>query len=108
MKLKIFTLLSLACFAFSSESNLSSQTNIIPKSAPKMQTNTPNQNSPRPYFQYNYTLPSKITQTINQMYPGVYVRDIDYETYGYEVKLSNRMKLFFNKEGKFLGQKYDY
>ena len=108
MKSKIFMLLALSCIAFSVESNLTPQTNVMPEPAPQTPANMPNQTPPAPYPQHNYGLPPKIMQTINQMYPGVYVRDIDYEAYGYEVELSNRMELFFDREGKLLGQKYDY
>lgn len=60
-----------------------------------------------PAYLQNYGLPPKIMQTINQMYPGVYIKDIDYEGYSYEVELGNRMDLYFDRNGNLLGQKYD-
>jgi hypothetical protein len=59
---------------------------------------------PQHYYQ---GLPQKITSTIQQMYPGVFIRDVDFEPYGYEVELSNMMELYFDANGNLLGQKWD-
>ena len=56
---------------------------------------------------YTRGLPASITQTVQQMYPGSFIVDVDFEGYGYEIKLNNYMELFFDTNGKFLGQKWD-
>ena len=65
---------------------------------------TPYAPQPQHYYQ---GLPQKITSTIQQMYPGVFIRDVDFEPYGYEVELSNMMELYFDANGNLLGQKWD-
>ncbi|MCX2682752.1 PepSY-like domain-containing protein [Campylobacter sp. MIT 21-1685] len=60
-----------------------------------------------PAYPQNYALPPKIMQQINSMYPGVFIKDIDWKAYGYEVELSNYMELFFDRQGNLLGQKFD-
>lgn len=52
-------------------------------------------------------VPEKIAAEIAQKYPGVTVVKIEKEYQGYEVKLQNRMELYFNEKGKLIGQKYD-
>ncbi len=107
MKSKFFMLLALSCSAFCVEPGTAyTQQNSAqtpPNVAPQAQAPYPQAHMPQ-----NYGLPPKIMQTINQMYPGVYIRDVDYEAYGYEVELGNRMDLFFDRAGNLLGQKYDY
>lgn len=79
-------------------------------------TATPNAATPDPYAppanyavpqHYTQGLPSKITQTIQQMYPGAFIVDMDWEAYGYEIELSNRMEMHFDRNGNLLGQKWD-
>lgn len=59
---------------------------------------------PQHYFQ---GLPKKMMDTIQQMYPGVFITDVDFEPYGYEVELSNRMEMHFDRNGNLLGQQWD-
>ena len=69
--------------------------------------------APQPYMQPAYPqqnfhgLPQKIMNTIQKMYPGAFIIDIDWESYGYEIELSNRMEMHFDRNGNFLGQKWD-
>ena len=65
---------------------------------------TPYAPQPQHYYQ---GLPQSITEQIAKLYPGAYVVDIDYEPYGYEVDLNNRMQLHFDTRGNLLGQKWD-
>lgn len=60
-----------------------------------------------PQEHYYHGLPQNIMATIQKMYPGVFITDVDWEPYGYEIELSNRMELHFDAKGNFLGQKYD-
>ena len=60
-----------------------------------------------PQEHYYQGLPQNIMATIQKMYPGVFIKDVDYEPYGYEIELSNRMELHFDTKGNLLGQKYD-
>ena len=59
---------------------------------------------PQHYYQ---GLPKKIMTTIQQMYPGVFIKDVDWEPYGYQVELSNMMELYFDANGNLMGQKWD-
>lgn len=92
---KILSVLSLSLVALSANPVNSAPTqgaNVTPNAA---------------YVQQNYGLPPKIMETINKMYPGAWIKDIDYEGYGYEIELGNHMDLYFDRNGNFLGQKYD-
>ncbi|MCW1331481.1 PepSY-like domain-containing protein [Campylobacter jejuni] len=59
---------------------------------------------PQDYFN---GLPKNITSQIQNLYPGAFIVDIDWEAYGYEVKLNNYMELYFDRNGNFLGQEFD-
>ena len=52
-------------------------------------------------------VPSEIAATIAKEYNNVPIVEIEKEYQGYEVKLQNRMELYFNLQGKLLHQKYD-
>lgn len=52
-------------------------------------------------------VPEKITAEVTGKFPGVSVVKIEKEYRGYEVKLQNRMELYFNEKGRLIGQKYD-
>lgn len=56
---------------------------------------------PNPNIQQN------IIAQIQQMYPGAFITDMDYEGWGYEVEINDHLDLFFDNNGKFLGQKWD-
>lgn len=60
-----------------------------------------------PQEHYYQGLPQNIMATIQKMYPGVFITDVDWEPYGYEIELNNRMELHFDTKGNLLGQKYD-
>lgn len=62
--------------------------------------------NPQPYQGY-YGLPQKAMNTIQKTYPGVYIKDIDFEGYGFEVELTNFMKMYFDRNGNLLGQAWD-
>lgn len=47
-------------------------------------------------------IPKAIRQYLAKNYPNESVIEIDRERYGYDVKLSNRLELEFNSQGKFL------
>lgn len=44
---------------------------------------------------------------IQSSFPGAFIVDVDWEEFGYEIKLSNNMEMFFDRNGNFLGQKWD-
>lgn len=52
-------------------------------------------------------LPKNITSQIQNLYPGAFIVDMDWEAYGYEIKLNNYMELYFDRNGNFLGQEFD-
>ncbi|AJC85322.1 DUF2874 domain-containing protein [Campylobacter peloridis] len=60
-----------------------------------------------PYTQNYYGLSKPIMDKIQNSFPGAFIVDVDWEEYGYEVKLSNNMEMFFDRNGNFLGQKWD-
>lgn len=101
MKIKAFVavLVSCALSAFGAENNQAQTPNLAPAYPPPA-----NYAPPQHYLQ---GLPQKIMTTIQQMYPGVFIVDVDFEPYGYEIELSNRMEMHFDKNGNLLGQKWD-
>ena len=95
----IVSLLSLgAIFAFANEA---AQNQVAPTPVPPTQYN-----NPQPYQGY-YGLPKKAMDTIQKTYPGVYIKDIDFKAYGFKVELANFMEMYFDRDGNFLGQKWD-
>ena len=48
-----------------------------------------------------------IIAKVQQMYPGAFITDMDYEGWGYEVEINDSLELFFDNNGNFLGQKWD-
>lgn len=60
-----------------------------------------------PQEHYHQGLPQNIMATIQKMYPGAFITDVDWEPYGYEIELSNRMEMHFDTKGNLLGQKFD-
>lgn len=61
--------------------------------------------APMPYP--NPTVQQNIIAQIQQMYPGAFITDMDYEGWGYEVEINDHLELFFDNNGKLLGQKWD-
>lgn len=55
---------------------------------------------PQDYFN---GLPKNINSQIQNLHPGAFIVDVDWEEYGYEVKLNNFMELYFDRNGNFLG-----
>ncbi|WP_392389816.1 PepSY-like domain-containing protein [Campylobacter subantarcticus] len=60
-----------------------------------------------PYAQNYYGLSKPIMDKIQSSFPGAFIVDVDWEDFGYEIKLSNNMEMFFDRNGNFLGQKWD-
>ena len=52
-------------------------------------------------------LPSEITTYVAQNYPNILILKAEKDWKNIEIKLSNRMELYFDTNGKLLGQKYD-
>ena len=52
-------------------------------------------------------LPAAVTSYISSNYADAKVVEVEKDWNRIEVKLSNRMELYFDKNGKFLGQKFD-
>lgn len=52
-------------------------------------------------------LPEAVTSHVTQNYQDVIIMEADKEWNGLEIKLSNRMELYFDNSGKLIGQKFD-
>ncbi len=52
-------------------------------------------------------LPQAIADYTAQAYPNVPIIKAEKEWRGYELKLANRMEMYFDSAGRFLGQKFD-
>ena len=52
-------------------------------------------------------LPSEITNYVAKNYPNILILKAEKDWKNIEIKLSNRMELYFDTNGKLLGQKYD-
>lgn len=48
-----------------------------------------------PYAQNYYGLSKPIMDKIQSSFPGAFIVDVDWEEFGYEIKLSNNMEMFF-------------
>lgn len=101
MKAKIcIAILALSALgAVANPANSANQTAQTPTSAPSYPY--------APQGHYYQALPQNIMETIQKMYPGVFITDVDWEPYGYEIELSNKMEMHFDTKGNLLGQKYD-
>ena len=69
--------------------------------------NQPNPAQPMAMPYPNPNIQQNIIAQIQQMYPGAFITDMDYEGWGYEVEINDHLDLFFDNNGKFLGQKWD-
>ena len=52
-------------------------------------------------------LPQEIAAQTEQAYPSVPILRAEKKRYGIEVKLANRMEMYFDFDGRLLGQKFD-
>ncbi len=52
-------------------------------------------------------LPPEVGRYAAQVYPNVPIIEAKKEWRGYELKLANRMEMYFDNSGRFLGQKFD-
>lgn len=52
-------------------------------------------------------LPKPVGAAISKSFPGIQIIKVDKEWNGYEVKLANRIKAYFDANGNLMGQKYD-
>ena len=52
-------------------------------------------------------IPAAITTYVTTNYPGTLIIEVESNWNNFELKLTNRWELFFDKDGKFLGQKFD-
>lgn len=52
-------------------------------------------------------LPAAVTSYVSSNFAGATIYEADKDWNSIELKLSNRMELFFDINGKFLGQKFD-
>lgn len=94
------TILGIFTFAFAQNAqNPSAQST---QSAPQPQ---PVAIQPMPYP--NQGVPQNIITKVQQMYPGAFITDMDYEGWGYEVEVNDHLELFFDNNGNLLGQKWD-
>lgn len=48
-----------------------------------------------PYAQNYYGLSKPIIDKIQSSFPGAFIVDVNWEEFGYEIKLSNNMEMFF-------------
>ncbi|MCR8686465.1 PepSY-like domain-containing protein [Campylobacter sp. 1569] len=83
---------------------LMASANITQQNANLYQQNMPQYN---PYAQNYYGLSKPIMDKIQSSFPRAFIVDVDWEEFGYEIKLSNNMEMFFDRNGNFLGQKWD-
>ena len=52
-------------------------------------------------------IPSAIATYVNTNFPDTLIIEIESNWNNYELKLANQWELYFGKDGKFLGQKFD-
>ena len=52
-------------------------------------------------------LPAQVAATLQSTFPNVTIIKVEKEWNGYEIKLSNMLKVYINEAGQVIGQKYD-
>ena len=73
------------------------------------QTNQSYNNNQNYDFYTPFKVPKAVFNTANQMYPDAKIIDIEMENIGiYEVKLNNMMRLYIDRNGQLLNQKFEY
>ena len=73
------------------------------------QTNQSYNNNQNYDFYTPFKVPKSVFNTANQMYPDAKIIDIEMENIGiYEVKLNNMMRLYIDRNGQLLNQKFEY
>ena len=73
------------------------------------QTNQSYNNNQNYDFYTPFKVPKAVFDTANKMYPDAKIWDIEMENIGiYEVKLSNMMKLYIDRNGQLLNQQFQY
>lgn len=95
----LVTILAFLTFAFAQ--NAQNQQPQPTQSAPQAQPMI--QHTPYP----NQGVPQNIIAKVQQMYPGAFITDMDWEGWGYEVEVNDHLELFFDNNGNLLGQKWD-
>ncbi|EAK0959156.1 hypothetical protein A0Z08_07905 [Campylobacter lari] len=86
---------------------LMASANITQQNTNLYQQNMAHMPQHNPYAQNYYGLSKPIIDKIQSSFPGAFIVDVDWEEFGYEIKLSNNMEMFFDRNGNFLGQKRD-
>ncbi|HEF1471194.1 TPA: PepSY-like domain-containing protein [Campylobacter coli] len=107
MKTKIIPAI-LACSAILASANMVPASTQTPAVAPAPLHPYPAYpQQAMPLQDYFNGIPKNINSQIQNLHPGAFIVDVDWEEYGYEVKLNNFMELYFDRNGNFLGQKFD-
>lgn len=52
-------------------------------------------------------LPAPVAAAISKSFPGIQIIKVEKEWNGFEVKMANRIKAYFDANGNLMGQKYD-
>ncbi|EAL3889184.1 hypothetical protein A0Z20_08530 [Campylobacter lari] len=86
---------------------LMASANITQQNTNLYQQNMAHMPQYNPYAQNYYGLSKPIIDKIQSSFPGTFIVDVNWEEFGYEIKLSNNMEMFFDRNGNFLGQKWD-
>lgn len=97
-----FFITILGIFAFAFAQNAQNPSAQSAQSTPQAQ---PMAIQPMPYP--NQAVTQNIITKVQQVYPGAFITDMDYEGWGYEVEVNDHLELFFDNNGNLLGQKWD-
>lgn len=92
----------LAFFAFAFAQNAQNQ-----PTQPIQQSAIAPQSAVAPISYPNQAVTQNIITKVQQMYPGAFITDMDYEGWGYEVEVNDNFDLYFDNNGNLLGQKWD-
>ncbi len=99
----LVTILAFLTLAFAQNAQNQPTQSVQP--APQAQNAPQQMLTPMPYP--NQGVPQNIIAKVQQMYPGAFITDMDYEGWGYEVEVNDHLELFFDNNGNLLGQKWD-
>lgn len=105
-KLAFIALCGAVAFATEASQNPQNSQNQVAQSSQAIQAS---QVAPNPYNApfYPASLPANINESIQKLYPGAFITDLDFEPYGYEVEINGGLELYFDRNGNLLGQKWD-